>query len=146
MPISASGNIKIAMGIHATAGIGRRSSRGVAIISSSRCEEPIKSPITIPRTDPAKKPPMTLVILDWKWNQGDDCIKATKAVKTEVGAGINWKLTIKLTFSVLRICQTIRKKIRYSGEEITKIMSRYQLGKKVYKNAASYLKAKLKKS
>ena len=25
-------------------------------------------------------------------------------------------------------------------------MSRYQLGKKVYKNAASYLKAKLKKS
>lgn len=38
-------------------------------------------------------------------------MKAKKAAKTAVGAGMNWKLTMKLTFIVLRICQTIRKKM-----------------------------------
>ena len=42
----------------------------------------------MPRTDPAKKPPMTLEILDWKCTHGDACMKDTKAAKTEVGAGI----------------------------------------------------------
>ena len=31
------------------------------------------------------------------------------AEKTAVGAGINWKLIIKLSFSELQICQMIRK-------------------------------------
>ena len=64
MPISASGNIRIAIGIQATAGIGLNSSKGVAKSSSIRCEEPISKPPRIPKIEPAIKPPNTLAILD----------------------------------------------------------------------------------
>ena len=64
MPISESGNMRIAIGIQATAGIGRNSSNGVANTSSTRCDDPISKPNTIPRIDPARKPPITRAILD----------------------------------------------------------------------------------
>ena len=82
----------------------RKSSRGVAISSSRRWEEPISKPIKIPSIEPAANPPMTLVILDWKWIQGEEPRNKIKAEKTAVGAGTNWKLMIKLRFNVLQIC------------------------------------------
>ena len=66
MPDSADGNIRIASGIQATAGIGRRISKAGISKSSTFWNVPIKIPKDTAKTEAIANPIRTLEILDRK--------------------------------------------------------------------------------
>ena len=107
------GNIKIASGIQATPGIGRKISSGVNTISAISRDCAIPIPIGIANTAAITNPTSTRRMLLRMWEAAfGDCTKAIAASATAVGAGTLEKLTMNRNFDSEAICQSARKAAR----------------------------------
>jgi hypothetical protein len=88
------GNIRIASGIQATAGIGRSISSGGSSTSSSRRERPMTRPSPMPATPAAAKPANTRHTLAFRCSASlGDSTSVVAASSTSFGDGTFWNET-----------------------------------------------------
>src|SRR5476649_657598 len=123
MLISDDGNIRIASGIHATAGMGRSTSSDGSTVSSNARYRLMARPKPIPTIDAALNPTSTLMMLASRCiGSLGECSRCQNACATSVGAG-TFAIVTKPSETLYRvaICHRPRQATRDAHRQIERL-------------------------